>query len=470
MAELDQLAAIVGTSNVLTGSDAAPFLHEQRGRYSGEALCVVRPGSTAEVADTVRACARLGLSIVPQGGNTGLVGGGVPQALPRAVVLSTRRLNRIRDVDALGSTMTVEAGVVLQTAREAADAIDHLLPLTLGAQGSCTIGGVLSTNAGGHLTIAYGNARALALGLEVVLPDGRVWNGLSRLRKDNTGYDLKQLFLGAEGTLGIITAAVLALRPKPRDVATGLVGLASTEAAVSLLGQLQAATGGAIVAFELMPRLALDFAVSHIAGAVDPLPTRSAWYVLLEATSGTEGAAREALEAGLAGALETGLATDAVLAESGEQRSRLWFLREAIVEAQKFEGASLKNDVAVPVAQVPEFIRRADAAVLAVAPGARPYPFGHVGDGNVHYNITQPAGLEPAAWMARWEEITDLVGDVASGLGGSISAEHGIGRFKRDKLPMIKSEVELDLLRRIKQAIDPDARMNPGAMFQEREG
>ncbi|MDB5367531.1 MAG: hydroxyacid dehydrogenase [Rhodospirillales bacterium] len=465
MAELEQFAAIVGSGNVLSASDAAPYLQEQRGRYVGDALAVVRPGTTDEVAAVVRTCAQLGVSIVPQGGNTGLVGGGVPSGVPRSIVLSTRRLDRIRDVDALGSTMTVEAGVVLQRAREAADAADRLLPLTLGAEGSCTVGGVLSTNAGGHLTLAYGNARALALGLEVVLPDGRVWNGLSRLRKDNTGYDLKQLFLGAEGTLGIVTAAVLALQPKPRDVATGFVGLRDPDAAVELLARLQDATGGAIVAFELMPRLAIDFATAHVAGAFEPISARTQWYVLLEATSGVAGAARAALEQGLAGAIEDGLVDDAVLAESGEQRRRFWFMREAIVEAQKFEGASIKHDISVPVALVPEFIRRADAAVETVAPGARPYAFGHVGDGNVHYNITQPPGLEPAAWMARWDELNAVVHAIVADLEGSISAEHGIGRFKRDALPGVKSAVEFDLLQTVKRALDPDGRMNPGAMF-----
>ncbi len=313
--------------------------------------------------------------------------------------------------------------------------------------------------------MAYGNARALALGLEVVLPDGRIWNGLSRLRKDNTGYDLKQLFLGAEGTLGIVTAAVLALRPKPRDVATGFVGLRDPDAAVALLARLQDATGGAVVAFELMPRRAIDFATAHVAGAFEPISARTRWYVLLEATSGVAGVARTALEQGLAAALEDGLIDDAVLAESGEQRRRFWFMREAIVEAQKFEGASIKHDVSVPVASVPDFIRRADQAVEAVAPGARPYAFGHVGDGNVHYNITQPPGLEPAVWMARWDELNRVVYAIVADLDGSISAEHGIGRFKRDTLPSVKSAVEFDLLQRVKRALDPEGRMNPGAMF-----
>lgn len=469
MADMSDFAAIVGAGNVLTASDAAPYLHEQRGRFTGDALAVVRPGTTDEVAACVALCARRGIAIVPQGGNTGLVGGGVPQNLPHAIVLSTRRLDRIRDVDMPGSTMTVEAGVVLQRAREAADAADRLLPLTLGAEGSCTIGGVLSTNAGGHLTLAYGNARALALGLEVVLPDGRVWNGLSRLRKDNTGYDLKQLFLGAEGTLGIITAAVLALQPKPRDVATFFVALGGPDAAVALLARLQESTGGAVVAFELMPRLAIDFATAHIAAAFEPTATRAPWYVLVEATSGVAGAAREALEQGLAAALEDGLVQDATLAESGEQRSRFWFMREAIVEAQKYEGASIKHDVSVPVALVPEFIRRADAAIERAAPGARPYPFGHVGDGNVHYNISQPRGLEGAAWMARWDELNQVVYDIVGELGGSISAEHGIGRFKRASLPAVKSSIEFELLQTVKRAIDPDGRMNPGAMFAAQE-
>jgi len=449
----------------------APYLKEWRGRYVGGALAVARPVSTAQVAALVGAAHAAGIQIVPQGGNTGLVGGSMSYPGERAVILSLQRLNRIRDIDPLDFTATVEAGCILANVQSAAEAEDRLFPLSLGAEGSCTIGGLLSTNAGGIMTIRYGNARDLVLGIEAVLPDGRIWDGLRRLRKNNTGYDLKHLFIGGEGTLGIITAAVLRLFPRPRQIATAFVAVTDPAAAIALLSTLRTTTGDAISAFELIPRIALDFALRHVAGTIDPLAEPHGWYVLLEATSGTPGdMLRSALEAGLADAMEAGLVRDATLADSEARRASLWFVREAIVEAQRFEGGSIKHDISVPVSRIAQFLAQATAAVERLMPGVRPVPFGHVGDGNIHFNLTQPAGADRDAFLARWEVANRVVHDIAIGLGGSISAEHGIGRFKRDELLRVKSAVEIDMMRRIKAALDPESLMNPGVMLAPREG
>ncbi|PWC54611.1 FAD-binding oxidoreductase [Azospirillum sp. TSO22-1] len=464
---LDRIRSIVGPNGLLTDpADMAPYLAEWRGRFKGNSPAVVRPASTEEVAAVVKACAEAGQPIVPQGGNTSLVGGSIPYEAGTEIVLSLSRMNRIRDLDPLNYTMTAEAGVVLKTAQEAAKDQDRLLPMSLGAEGTCQVGGLISTNAGGINVLRYGNMRDLVLGLEVVLPDGRVWNGLRRLRKNNTGYDLKHLFIGGEGTLGIITAAVLKLYPRPRQVETAFVAVPDPESAIALLARLRAASGDAVAAYELMSRRCLEFALKHVAGTVDPLSEPSPWYVLTELTAGTQSDAfRENFEAALGEAFEAGLATDATLAASESQANQLWFIREAIVEAQKFEGGSIKNDVSIPVSRVAEFLGKATAAVEAACQGIRATPFGHVGDGNIHFNLSQPEGADTASYMERWEEITHLVNGIVLELDGSISAEHGVGRFKKDDMPHIKSPVELDLMRAVKAAVDPKGIMNPGKLL-----
>ncbi|WP_371737485.1 FAD-binding oxidoreductase [Magnetospirillum sp. UT-4] len=461
---VDRLAAIVGAAHVLTeAADLAPYLAEERGLYHGSALAVARPGSTAEVAAVVAACAEAGAAVVPQGGNTGLCGGGVPEA--GAVVVSTERLNRIRAIDPVDFTITVEAGCVLAAIQDAAEAAGCLFPLSLGAEGSCRIGGNLSTNAGGVAVLRYGNARELVLGLEVVLPDGRVWNGLKALRKNNTGYDLKHLFVGAEGTLGIITAAVLKLFPRPCEVETALVALPDPASALGLLAAARRASGDAVTACELVPRIGLDLGLAHVAGLRDPFERPHPWYLLLELSSSRPGGLRTALESVLAEALESGAASDAVLAESGEQRKALWKIRESVPEAQKREGGSIKHDVSVATSRVPEFIARATAAVEAALPGVRVVAFGHLGDGNVHFNLTQPAGADKAGFLAEWERMNRIVHDIVAAMDGSVSAEHGIGRLKVAEMARYKQDVELDLMRRIKAALDPDGRMNPGKVL-----
>ncbi|AIB12285.1 2-hydroxyacid dehydrogenase [Azospirillum argentinense] len=466
-AALDRIRTIVGPNGLLTApEDMAPYLSEWRGRFKGNSPAVVRPASTEEVAAVVKICAEAGIPVVPQGGNTSLVGGSIPYEEGREIVISLSRMNKIRGIDTLNYTMTVEAGVVLKTAQEAAKDKDRLLPMSLGAEGTCQIGGLISTNAGGINVLRYGNMRDLVLGLEVVLADGRVWNGLRSLRKNNTGYDLKHLFIGAEGTLGIVTAAVLKLYPRPRQAETAFIAVPSPAAAIELLARLREASGDAVAAFELMSRRCLEFALKHVAGTIDPLAEPSPWYVLTELTAGTQSDAfRETVEAALGEAFEAELATDATIAQSETQANQLWFIREAIVEAQKFEGGSIKNDVSVPVSRVAEFIERAEAAVAAACPGIRPTPFGHVGDGNIHFNLSQPEGADTAAYLARWDEICHVVNEVIFDLDGSISAEHGVGRFKKDEMPVIKSPVEFDLLRAMKAALDPKGLLNPGKML-----
>ena len=445
----------------------APYLVEQRGLYQGRAALVVRPDSTEQVAAVMRICAEHGIPVVPQGGNTGLAGGGVPSERGDAIVLSLGRMNRIRALDPLNDTVTVEAGVVLQRIQEAAAEADRLFPLSLGAEGSCMIGGNLSTNAGGTGVLRYGNARSLVLGLEVVLPDGRVWDGLRGLRKDNTGYDLKQLFIGAEGTLGVITAAVLRLFPRPRDVVTAMVAVRDVKAAVELLALLRAGTGESVTAFELMPRIGMESAARHIEGVADPFDKPYGHYVLIECTSAQgPGPLRGAVEGVLEGALERGFVLDAVFAESRGQAKALWYIRETLPEAQKFEGGSIKHDVSVPVSSVADFIAAADKAVEAAMPGIRPFAFGHVGDGNIHYNLSQPLGMDKDAFLAEWPRLNRVVHDIVVGrFRGSISAEHGIGLVRRAELPRYKSEVELDLMRRVKAALDPRGLMNPGKIL-----
>lgn len=462
-----RIRAIVGPAHCLTApEDMAPYLREWRGLYQGAARLVARPATTEEVAAVVRVCAELGLGVVPQGGGTGLVGGSTAYDAEREIVLSLQRLDRIRDIDPIDYAMTLEAGVILKTAQEAAEAVDRLFPLSLGSEGSCRIGGNLSSNAGGLNTVRYGNARDLTLGLEVVLADGRVWNGLNALRKNNAGYDLKHLFIGGEGTLGIVTAATVKLFPRPRQKETAYVAVPDPSAAIRLFAELRAASGDAVSAFELMPRIGVDFALRHTPGLVDPLRERHPWHALAELTSSRPGTdLRAALEATLADALERGDAADAVLAESEAQAANLWRIREGLVEGQRHEGASIKHDVSVPTSRVPAFLAEATPAVERAIPGLRVVAFGHVGDGNVHFNLSQPVGADPAAFLARWEEMNAIVFDVCLRLGGSISAEHGIGRLKRGDLRRAKPAVEIEMMERVKAALDPAGLMNPGKLL-----
>jgi FAD/FMN-containing dehydrogenase len=457
---LARLTAIVGATNAISDpAEQEGYLIEERGLYRGRTPLVLRPGSVREVAAILQLANETATPIVPQGGNTGLVGGQVPHN--GEVLLSLRRLDRIREIDATSNTMTCEAGVVLAKAQDAAAKVDRLFPLSLGAEGSCTIGGNLSTNAGGTGALAYGVARDLVLGLEVVLADGRIWHGLNKLKKDNTGYDLKHLFMGAEGTLGVITAAVLKLFPRPRAVETAFVGLASPQAAIALLSLAQERTGGAVTSFELIKALGLELAIRHGNGVRDPLAGRHAWYVLLQLSSQGAGL-RTVMEELLADAAERGLIEDATIAESLDQAKAFWRIREILPEVQKPEGGSVKHDVSVPIAAVPEFLEQADAAVEKLIPGVRPVPFGHAGDGNIHYNVSQPVGADKEAFLARWYEINAVVHGVAAKLGGSISAEHGIGVMKRDLLPGVKDPVALELMRTLKRTLDPNNVLNPG--------
>ena len=460
---IETLADIVGAQNVITDAETMhPYLGDWRGRYRGAARCVVRPGTTAEVSAIVRACSAAGVAMLPQGGNTSHCGASIPDKSGKTVLISLSRLNKIRAVDAANNTITVEAGCVLQNLQEAALAVDRLFPLSLAAEGSCQIGGNLSTNAGGVQVLRYGNARELVLGLEVVLPDGEVWNGLRGLRKDNTGYDLKQLFIGAEGTLGIITAAVVKLFPLPRSTATAWLAIASPQAAIGLLNGLQAAFGAMLTACELVSDISLGMVLKHIPGAQPPLE-KSPWYLLVELSgSGEEDALRDTLATFLEPALENGTISDAVLAQSVDQAKRLWNLRESISEAQKIEGFSIKHDISVPVSRIPEFLERAGAALQHAWPGIRIVAFGHVGDGNLHYNQSKPEAGENAAFIAAQPQVNEMVHDIVHQLGGSISAEHGIGQLKREEILRYKSPLEMQMMRTIKQAFDPRGLMNPG--------
>jgi FAD/FMN-containing dehydrogenase len=461
---LARLAEIVGEKNVIAQApDMAAYLAEPRDLFHGAAACVVRPGSTAEVAAVLRLCHETNTKIVPQGGNTGLVGGQVPDASGAEIILALTRMDRLRELDLPSNTMTVEAGMTLLRAQDLAEQADRLFPLSLASEGSCTIGGNLSTNAGGTAVLAYGNARDLVQGLEVVLADGRVLNNLSKLKKDNTGYDLKHLFMGSEGTLGIITAAVLKLYPRPRSTETAFIGLQSPQRALDLFLLAQSQAGNDVKTFELVPRIGIDFALKHGANTREPLASRHDWYVLIEIASQAESSAR------MLGLLEEAFAQElienATLAASLEQARDFWRLRELMSDVQKLEGGSIKHDVSVPVARVPDFIAAAGAAVAKAMPGARPVPFGHLGDGNIHYNISQPVGADKQAFLSRWDEANAIVHAIVVQMGGSISAEHGIGVLKRDLLPGVKDAVSLDVMRAIKKALDPKGILNPGKVL-----
>jgi FAD/FMN-containing dehydrogenase len=466
MSLLDDLRAAIGAAHVLVGADCAAYEVDWRRRYHGRALAVARPGSTAEVAAVVRACRAHGASIVPQGGNTGLVGGSVPDASGTQVLLSTARLQRVRSVDRANLTLVAEAGCVLQRVQEAASAHELMFALSLAAEGSCTIGGNLATNAGGTQVLRYGNARELCLGLEAVTADGRVWDGLSGLRKDNTGYDLRDLIVGSEGTLAIITAATLRLHPRPRATMTALATLPSLAAAVERLGRAHERLGPGLTGFEIMNDASLGLVRKHFAQlrhSVPPAP----WTALVEhSDSESEEHASAALEGLLVDAVERGLIGDTAIAASLEQANAMWHLRETIPLAQVAEGGNIKHDIALPISAVEAFVASTDAALLRAFPGIRIIDFGHLGDGNLHYNVQGPPGVEVAEFLARDEgAITRTIYDAVAAHGGSVSAEHGIGVLKREEMALRKSPVALDMMRAIKAALDPAGVLNPGRVL-----
>ncbi len=461
---LAALKTIVGDRYVLAEPlDTDPYLAEPRELFHGKAACVVRPGSTAEVAAILKLCNERGVPVVPQGGNTGLVGGQIPDQSGDEVLISLKRMDRVREIDRESMTMIVEAGLTLARVQEEAEKAGALFPLSLAAEGSCTIGGNLATNAGGTAVLAYGNARDLVTGLEVVLADGRVLSNLSKLKKDNTGYDLKHLFMGSEGTLGIITAAVVKLFPRPRAMETAFIGLKSPREALALLNLAQELAGGAVKTFEIMPRFGLEIVLRHGSSVRDPLGAPHLWYVLLEI--GAQDESGQTMMSVLEAAMERELVDDAAIAATLEQRKDFWRLRELMSEMQKMEGGSIKHDVSVPVAKVPDFLAEVVVAIEAFMPGARPVPFGHLGDGNIHCNVTQPIGMDKQAFLDRWYEMNEVVHSIVTRMNGSISAEHGIGTLKRDLLPGVKDAVAMDVMRAIKKSLDPKGILNPGKVL-----
>ena len=464
---IPRLTEILGPRGIITdAADMAPYLLDERGSFEGKARAIARPSTTEEVAAVVRLCGECGVQIVPQGGNTGLCGAATPFEHGRELLISLTRMNRVREIDPLNYAITVDAGVILADVQKAAADADRLFPLSLGGEGTARIGGNISTNAGGTGVLRFGPARDLVLGLEVVLTDGRIWAGLTALRKDNTGYDLKQLFIGAEGTLGIITAAVCKLFPNPKDVQTAFVALRDLDASIELLADARAASGDRVTSFELICRTPLDFAVKHIEGVMHPIDGDYREYALLEFSGArTNSGMSAALENLLESAFENGQILDAVIAKSEAQRCDMWRIREGVVLAQAFEGGSIKHDISVAVSRIPEFIRRANAAAEALIPGVRPVVFGHCGDGNLHYNYSQPLGADADDFINRWPEVKEMVHDIVEDMNGSFSAEHGVGQLKMDDMLRYKSPLELDLMRRFKRAIDPNCIMNPGKIL-----
>ena len=461
---LARLRAVTGEKGFLTDeADMAPYLQERRELFAGRAAAVLRPASVEEVSAIMRIAHEASIAVVPQGGNTGLVGGQMPDQSGEAIVLSLSRINKVRAIDAVNNTLTVDAGLTLAAAQEAAASVDRIFPLSLASEGTCQIGGVLSTNAGGTQVLRYGNARDLVLGLEVVLANGDAWNGLSGLRKDNTGYDLKQLFLGSEGTLGIITGAVLKLFPRPHAVSTAFAAVPDVASAVALLRIADAVSGGQVSTFELIPRIGIEFVTRHLEGASDPLPDPVPWYVLIEMTAGTKAARlTEVMEASLSEGFEQNLVSDAVIAQSEAQRTDFWRLRESLSDVQRAEGGSIKHDISVPVSRIADFIEAATKAVSERLPGIRPVPFGHIGDGNVHFNLSQPKGMDKEVFLDLWGEMNAIVHGIVREMGGSISAEHGVGQLKRDEIAATKSPVEMEMMRTLKNALDPKGILNPG--------
>jgi FAD/FMN-containing dehydrogenase len=464
---LDRLIAAAGGHALRDTQEIEPYLRENRGLYNGKSSLVLKPGTTEQVAAILAIASETGTPVVPVSGGTGLVGGQVPRADGGDIVLSTERLNRIRDVDPVANVIAVDAGVILADVQKAAEDVDRLFPLSLGSEGSCRIGGNLSTNAGGTAVLAYGNMRHLCLGLEVVLPTGEIWDGMRRLKKDNTGYDLRDLFIGAEGSLGIITGAVLKLYPRPRGHQVAFAGLKSPADALKLFEFASSLCGTALTGFELMPRIGVEFTTRHIPNVRDPLDTVHPWYALIDiSTSDAEETAERMMQTLLEDAFERDLIQNAVIASSEEQRKAIWHMRESMSDAQKPEGGSIKHDVSVPVSQVPAFMAEAELGVLKAMPGARICAFGHLGDGNIHYNISQPVGADKQVFIDRWREINKIVHGIVLSHGGSISAEHGIGQLKRDELAEIRPGIEMDLMHRIKKAFDPAGIMNPGKVLK----
>ena len=469
-AVLDRFIAIVGEKNAIRDeAEIAPRLVENRGLYHGASPLLLKPGSTEEVAAIMKLASETGTPIVPQTGNTGLVGGQTPREDGTDIILSLERMNRIRDIDPVANVIVADAGCILEEIHKAAEKVNRIFPLSLGSQGSCRIGGNLATNAGGTAVLAYGNMRNLCLGLEVVLPTGEIWNGLRRLKKDNTGYDLRDLFIGSEGTLGVITGAVLRLFPTPLGHQVAFAGLQSTEDALKLFEMASNLCGTALTGFELMPRIGVEFTAKHIPGVRDPLESAHEWYTLIDiSTSDSANTADAMMQTLLEQGFEAGLVQDAVIASSEAQRQALWHMRESMSDAQKPEGGSIKHDVSVPVSKIPDFMTTAGEAVMAAIPGARICAFGHLGDGNIHYNISQPVGADKAEFLNRWHEMNEIVHGIVLSLNGSISAEHGIGQLKRDELASIRPGIEMDLMRRIKFAFDPAGIMNPGKVLAAR--
>jgi FAD/FMN-containing dehydrogenase len=464
---LQRFASIVGDANALRNeADIAPRLAENRGLFRGTSPMVLKPATTEEVGQILTLATETRTPIVPQTGNTGLVGGQTPRGDGNELILSLERMSRIRDIDPVANVIVADGGAILSDVQRAAQDVQRLFPLSLGSEGSCRIGGNLSTNAGGTAVLAYGNMRQLCLGLEVVLPTGEIWNGLRRLKKDNTGYDLRDLFIGAEGTLGVITGAVLKLFPQPLGHQVALAGLASPADALRLFEKASNLCGTALTGFELMPRIGIEFTTRHIPGVRDPLSEPHPWYALIDiSTSDSAETAETMMQSLLEWGVETGLLRDAIIASSISQQKALWHMRESMSDAQKPEGGSIKHDISVPVSSIPSFMEKADKAVLAVMPDARICAFGHLGDGNIHYNISQPVGADKTDFLARWREMNEIVHGIVLSLNGSISAEHGIGQLKRDELARIRPQIEIDLMRRIKRAFDPANIMNPGKVL-----
>jgi len=462
---IDRLKKALGSNGfIVEPSDMAAYLNEPRGRWSGTTAFIARPKTTEEVSAVLKICSESRSAVVPQSGNTGLVGGQIPTG--HEVLVSTDRMDKIMELDTFNNTLTVQSGSILSVIQNAADHAERLFPLSLASEGSARIGGLLSTNAGGNAVLRYGMARDLVLGLEVVTPQGDIWSDLTGLRKNNTGYDLKHLFMGAEGTLGIITAATLKLFSKPKQTETALVAIQDLESALELLNLAQQMGGDMVSAFELIPRIGLEFQLTHFDSVRDPMGDAHDWYILMELTTSIKDIAINVLlEKIFETALQNSLILDGVAASSESQRQMLWGFRENLSEVQKHEGASLKHDVSVPVSAIPKFMSAATEAVLQVIPDARPVPFGHVGDGNIHFNISQPKSMDTEAFEAKRQDVSRAVHEVVIGLGGSFSAEHGIGVDKRQMLKSHKSQTALDLMSRLKKAIDPVGIMNPGKLL-----
>jgi FAD/FMN-containing dehydrogenase len=461
---LERLRDIVGPDGYLDQpSDIEPYLLDHRKIFRGNTSLVLRPNSTEQVSKLVKLCYEQNIGVVPAGGNTGYCGGATPSADGSQVVIALNRMRKIRSLDVLNFTLTAEAGCILAELQNAAEQADRYLPLSLGSEGSCQIGGNLATNAGGISVVRYGMARNLALGLEVVLPDGRLYDGLRSLRKDNTGYDLRDLFIGSEGTLGIITAATLKLLPKPRTIVTAFVALPSLQASIELLSRLRTASGDAIVSYEMMPRIVLDLELKHVPNIIDPFEQPHPYYVLVEIQSARDDAQLvESIEASLADAIESSTVNDAVIAQNKAQRQAFWKIRELIPVGERHEGGSIKHDVSVAITDIPALVKEGSAAMLSIVPNGRVVAFGHLGDGNLHFNLTQPLDMDRATFDSHTHAVNQAIHDVATKYRGSIAAEHGIGQLKKSELVRCKSEVELDLMRAIKKAVDPTGIMNPG--------